>query len=156
MDRLTKKNEKLSRIKGIPHEKFYYKLQEYEDFMEEQRFESLEELQNAIGFPRFVDGYDKDGNEINKTEFIRYKDELSSQLKDKKKLMDAVLIFNNRWQKMKEFVDIFADETLELINNCACDDLIPAHKVLIKVKEKIQELENGSAINVGSTEINNK
>ncbi len=48
MERLTERNVKLSQIKKIPHEAFYYKLQEYENFMEEQGFENLEDLTDSI------------------------------------------------------------------------------------------------------------
>lgn len=85
------------------------KLAEYEDFMENLGLENLEELEHIIGFPRFVDGYDKDGKEINKIEFVRYKDELESQIKDKKKLMETLLILNNRWWKLKESIFEFKD-----------------------------------------------
>lgn len=48
MERLTKRDIKLSQIRNIPHETFYYKLQQIEDFMEDNDIKDFEELKRIL------------------------------------------------------------------------------------------------------------
>lgn len=82
---------------------------EFEDFMKEQGFESLEELERLIGYPVFKDGYDEQGNEINKIEFTTYKKSFEEVFDKNKKLkqenqalkarLDALEKWRSKWEE---------------------------------------------------------
>ena len=122
------------------------KLAEFEDFMEENGFKSLEELQKVIGFIRFSDGRDeKTGKEVHFQEFIRYADAYKDRVKAYKELYNKNRALKNRWQKLKEYID----DELELIETIkdpieqyeywCLEGAERTHKL---IKDKMQEIEN--------------
>ena len=125
-------------------DEIYYKLAQFEDFMEEHRFKSLEELEYLIGYPVFEDGYDEQDNEINKIEFTTYKKSFEETFDKNKKLKQENQALKDRWEKLKEYVA----DNLEITQ--ACQDpieqeeywcLIGAENCYKNLQEKIQELE---------------
>ena len=137
MDRFTKDGAFKERCNGnIPYAEIISFVSKVEDFLEEQGFECLEELKKCFEIWNSEDdeAFSKDNDNMKLRVYRFAKNQLQFHIRLTK-------LLSYRWQKMKEFVDKFADESLELINNCGCDDLIPAHKVLIEVKDKMQELE---------------
>lgn len=86
-----KASEVVLKSTGMPAEndeirEAYNKLAEFEDFMESFGCEELEEIEHLIGYPRFVDGYDEQENEINRIEFITYKESFNEVFEKNKKL----------------------------------------------------------------------
>ena len=104
----------------------------FEDFMEENGFESFEELKNLVAIHRKATGLYSalNARKYGKTQMLYCE------------LLHLCMCEEN-WNFIKEYIDKFAEETLGLINNCGCDDLIPAHRVLMNVQGKIKELEKG-------------
>lgn len=92
MERLTMKNSDgtYSQPTHLTFEKMFYKLAEFEDFMENLGLEDLEELEHIIGYPRFIDGYDENNNPINKVEFVTYIESFRELLEEKKLFKDAI------------------------------------------------------------------
>jgi hypothetical protein len=103
------------------------KLAEFEDFIEEQGFESLEELEHLIGYPVFKDGYDEQGNEINKIEFATYKKSFEEVFDKNKKLKQENQAFKDRWDALKKFIDTFKEHNIDEANL--------AWKILAKMEE---------------------
>jgi hypothetical protein len=85
--------------------KLLNKLGEFEDFMEANGFEELEELERLIGYPRFVDGYDEKDNKVNRTEFVTYKESFNEVFAKNKKLKQENQAFKDMWQKLKELLE---------------------------------------------------
>lgn len=86
MERLTIKNSdgSYSQPTHTTFEKMFYKLAEFEDFLEEQCFESLEQFS------------------------MRF-DTIKTQIEGDKRVIDllkqTIETYKNRWQKLKEFVE---------------------------------------------------
>ena len=144
MERLTKKISKTIQDKYSLGSYLYYdfanaddtnkllnKLGKFEDFMESLGCEELEQLEHLIGYPRFVDGYDEQGNEINRTEFVTYKESFNEVFEKNKKLKQEKQALKDRWNKLKEWVEQLSSET-EVIS-----------EDLYFLKYKMQELEQG-------------
>lgn len=92
----------------------YLKFAEFEDFMESFGCEELEEIEHLIGYPRFVDGYDEQENEINRIEFITYKESFNEVFDKNKKLNQENQALKTRWQKLKEWVKRkYADDYID-------------------------------------------
>lgn len=51
---------------------------------------SFKELEDAIGYIVFSDGYDENGNAVHKQEFVTYKDKCAELIEENKKLKDAL------------------------------------------------------------------
>lgn len=84
----------------------YFKLAEFEDFMEDNGFKSFDDLYYAFGYIRFVDGYDEvKDEEIHKQEFIRYADAYKDRVKAYKELYNKNQALKDRWQKLKELLE---------------------------------------------------
>ena len=130
MERLTIKNSDgtHSQIIETKFIQFFDKVAEFEDFMESLGCEELEQLEHLIGYPRFVDGYDEQGNRINKIEFITYKESFNEVFDKNKKLKQENQSLKDRWQKLKEY----AEYTFNL-DKC--------NLALAQVLDKMQELE---------------
>ena len=131
MERLTIKNSDgtYSQPTHTTFEKMFYKLAQFEDFMEEQGIDNLEDLK------RFFKDY-------------RYASSLHIHLSARKsnkrmfyvfQLMQ-LLKYENMWQKLKEWV-IKELGYASMYQEVRMD-------TLDEVKDKIQELEDGSDTNV--------
>lgn len=117
----------------------YFKLAEFEDFMEDNGFRSFDDLYYAFGYIRFVDGYDEvKDEEIHKQEFIRYADAYKDRVKAYKELYNKNQELKDRWQKLKEFVT----ENFNYFKNGygIFDDIFADN--YRKVLDKMQELED--------------
>ena len=71
-------------------EAMFYRLAEFEDFMEAFGLEDLEELEHIVGYPRFIDGYDENYNPVSKVEFVTYIESFRELLEEKKLFKDAI------------------------------------------------------------------
>lgn len=97
MERLTQKNVKLSMIKNIPHEKFYYELEKYENFLEENGFENLEDLKNRIN------SWVKDEKQVEtiaKETIQKYLNSIEFQ-----KMINDLSLYKVMWQKLKQYLN---------------------------------------------------
>ena len=95
MERLTIKNSdgSYSQPTHTTFEKMFYKLAEFEDFLEEQGIESLRDLK------RIVEAYKLVKETVSSREIP-----LSKTLQIVRKLLE-VLAYKYRWQKLKEWVE---------------------------------------------------
>lgn len=127
----------ISQVAGQFFEKGAYmgkaidRLGEFEDFMESLGCEELEELEHLIGYQLFIDGYDKDGKEVHKIEFKTYKESFNEVFEKSKKLKQENQALNDRWNKLKEWVESLYSKT-EIIS-----------EDLYLIKYKMQEFEKG-------------
>ena len=112
------------------------KLAEFEDFMEEQGFESLEDLENVIGYIYFVDGCDEQGNEIHEQRWITYKEVFKEIMNEKRELKQENKALKSRWQELKDWINTrYSDYKFEgyIVS--------PETQELDAIKNKMQELE---------------
>lgn len=137
MERLTIKNSDgtYSQPTHTTFEKMFYKLAQFEDFMEEQGIDNLEDLK------RFFKDY-------------RYASSLHIHLSARKsnkrmfyvfQLMQ-LLKYENMWQKLKEFVTEnfnYFKNSYGIFDDIFADDYR-------KVLDKMQELEDGKDTNVST------
>lgn len=148
-ERLTKKISKTIQDKYSLGSYLYYdfanadetnkllnKLGAFEDFMESLGLEDLEELEHLIGYPLFIDGYDKDGKEINRVEFKIYKESFKEVFEKNKKLYQENQALKDRWEKLKEFMQSEHDWGLE-------NDYQDCSYGIRLILDKMQELEQG-------------
>ena len=77
------------------------KLAEFEDFMENLGLEDLEELEHIIGYPRFIDGYNEQGKEVNKIEFVTYKESFDEVFDKNKKLKQEMKVLIKKLKENK-------------------------------------------------------
>lgn len=115
--------------------KVYNKLAEFEDFMEKYKFESWEDFQNSIGFIRFSDGYDDNGNEMHKQEFVKYLDAYQERVKYSKKLYQDKKQLQDRWEQLKKFTK---DKISCLSKMDGLGEFVVAYELIL---DKMQELE---------------
>ena len=113
--------------------------------MESLGLEELEELEHLIGYPRFVAGYDEQGNEINRTEFITYKQSFNEVLDKNKKLKQENQALKDKWQKLEEYIYNEKEEVKVLIDPCAeeYELLCSVLRVIDRILLEMQELEKG-------------
>lgn len=116
MQRLTIKNSDgtYSQPTHTTFEKMFYRLAEFEDFMEEFGCINLKELECLFG-------YYENNNYINKIEFVTYQDAY-------KKYKNESLILKNNWQELKKYIEKYADNFDEGIAS-VCD------LILMKMQE---------------------
>lgn len=114
----------------------YNKLAEFEDFMESLGCEELEELEHLIGYPRLIDGYDEQGKEINRTEFVTYKESFNEAFDKNKKLKQENKALKSKWNKLKGWVRFYGNTNTHQITHARC---IFQNDIL----DKMQELEQG-------------
>lgn len=108
------------------------KLAEFEDFMEEQGFESLEDLENVIGYNYFADGCDEQGNEIHEQRWITYKEVFKETMNEKKRIKTKNRILEERWQKLREWL---SDRRSENGSKYFDNEMIEDDNILDKMKE---------------------
>lgn len=127
MERLTERDIKLSQIRNIPHETFYYKLQQIEDFMEDNDIKDFEELKRIL------------------TTNVVWQE--NQALKDRwNKLKEIVSVELLEDTKKKDFYETF-EIAKEMYDNFTC--------VEEWVLGQMQELENGNDNNVGGKNLDN-
>ena len=163
MERLTHKDDKGIYLQLPSKEKMYFqsdcsfmnayyarkflsKVCEFEDFMESLGLEDLEELEHLIGYPRFVDGYDEQGNEINRTEFVTYKESFNEVFEKNKKLKQENRVLKDRWQELKEWCKencYYVEECCGDVESEDYEEYVYRYINIAQLFEKLQELEQG-------------
>lgn len=141
MERLTIKNSDgtYSQPTHTTFEKMFYKLAEFEDFMEENGFESFEDLKKCFDIWNSEDdeAFLKDNDNMKLRVYRFAKNEL-------KFYIQLTQTLSNRWQKLKEFVTEnfnYFKNSYGIFDDIFADDYR-------KVLDKMQELEDGSDTNV--------
>lgn len=91
---------------------------------------------NKIGYVIFSDGYDENGNEVHKQEFITYKEKCEELIKLNK-------LLKNRWKKLKQYLLEEKEEVEVLIDPCAeeYEALCNISGTLNRIIGKIKKLE---------------
>lgn len=105
MERLTTKVDDIYTCSYCENQEAIDRLAEFEDFMESLGCEKLEELEHLIGYPRFVDGYDEQGNEIHRVDFVTYKESFNEYFNKYKTLKQENQALKDRWEKLREYID---------------------------------------------------
>lgn len=119
MERLTERNVKLCEIRNMPHETFYYKLQEYENFMEKHEIQDLKYLESILCDLLTLE-----------------RDKIAYQLENE--------TLNDRWEKLKQWCEehcYYVEECCGDINTDDYREYVDKYINIAELLDKMQELE---------------
>lgn len=94
----------------------------------------IKELEEENGYIIFADGYDENGNEVHKQEFVKYKDKFRELLEENKKLKQS-----QKELAIREFEKLRA----ELVNNVSPAQLSYTdyvQQIYMRIDNQIKEL----------------
>lgn len=123
MERLTMRNSDGSHSQPThtTFEAMFYRLAEFEDFMEANKFENINELQNALN-GKFEGFFDEKHKIWIKT------------VEDSTKCKKENQTLKGNWAKLREYVNYFKEYNIEEAN------------MAWKITNKMQELEGGNEV----------